>query len=139
MFIRASFSFLFSLQKWLVYFLLKRIYGEFIGIKHLTSKKNDIIFRIPIKLRFQWYRCKSGIANFGWKEDSLKITFTVPLNQTKPNLDKNPKKLRYCLLCTMFPWKSIKASRSYLNYFIKCFPRRTRAKDLILTSSFSEP
>ena len=35
--------------------------------KKTLSQKNDSIFHNLIRLKFQWYRCKSGMAKFTWR------------------------------------------------------------------------
>ena len=62
--LNCFFSIAVSLWKWLAHFLLIRSNGETRRNKHFSRLKNFWIF---IRLRFQGYRCKSGIVIFAFR------------------------------------------------------------------------
>ena len=63
-FIKCVFSFVVSLQKWILYFLRTINNGDIRRNNHFSSEKSDVIFSILIRLKFQGFHCKSGIAIF---------------------------------------------------------------------------
>ena len=53
---------------WLAHFLLIRNNGEIHRNKHSLSQKNNVFFSTFLfSLKFQGYRCKSGIAILAWR------------------------------------------------------------------------
>ena len=73
------FFFAFALWKWLAHFFLLR--GNDDIMRTLFGQKNNDIFHIFYQLRFEEYRCKSGIVIF-------EVTGAVPLKT----------------LCQEYPW-----------------------------------
>ena len=63
------FSFAVSLLKWLAHSLLIRINGK--NLQQFLARKITISSTFFFRVRFQGYRCKSGIGIFAWSQISL--------------------------------------------------------------------
>ena len=66
LFLNFLFSFVVSLHKWFLHLMFTRDNGEIIRIEQ-WDKKTTISFTFLIRLKFQWYLCKSELTIFAWR------------------------------------------------------------------------